>query len=52
MSDEKHVPYKQAPGGKNADGINDLIANEKSGDPEIPNGWENGIDKSTAKENA
>jgi len=50
--EKKHQPYKQAPGVKDADGINDLISNDGPGsaEPEIPNGWQGGIDRSTAKE--
>jgi len=52
MSSEepKHQPYLPA----NEPGNNDIKANTGVGSstPEIPNGWENGIDRSTAKENA
>jgi hypothetical protein len=48
MEREKpHTPYRR----DTREGSNDLTSNEDSGnDPEIPAGWENGIDRSTSKE--
>jgi len=51
MSDEpKYQPYRTEQ--KDRDGCNDLVANENNpgADPERPNGWQGGIDRSTAKE--
>jgi hypothetical protein len=45
-----YQPYRTEP--KDRDGCNDLVANENNpgAEPEVPAGWENGIDRSTSKE--